>query len=235
VVKGIHFKGLRKVGSPPDLAVAYERQGADEIVFLDVDATVKSKETLLDCVEETAKRLFIPLTVGGGIRTVGDMRKALKAGADKISINTAAVKDPKLITEGARRFGTQCIVVAVDAKRVGPGKWIVYTHGGTRPTKIDAVKWAREVQRRGGGEILLTSMDGDGTTDGYDIELTRTVVRSTNIPIIASGGAGGPEHIREALDEGEADAALAASIFHYGQYTVGKVKSYLRKRGVNVR
>jgi cyclase len=223
------------VGSPPDLAVAYEVQGADEIVFLDVGATVKSKETMLDCVEETAKRLFIPLTVGGGIRTVDDMRKALNAGADKVSINTAAVKNPKLITEGARRFGSQCMVVAVDAKRVRPGKWIVYTHGGTRPTKLDAVKWAKEVQRRGGGEILLTSMDGDGTTDGYDIDLTRTIVRATNIPIIASGGAGGPEHIREALDEGEADAALAASIFHYGNYTVGKVKSYLRKRGVNVR
>lgn len=235
VVKGIHFKGLKEVGSPPDLACEYERQGGDEIVFLDVSATVKGKETLLRCVEETAKRLFIPLTVGGGIRTVNDMRKALKAGADKVSINTAAVKRPKLISEGASRFGTQCIVVAIDAKRVSPGKWIVYTHGGRRPTKIDAVKWAKECQRRGAGEILLTSMDGDGTEDGYDIELTRTIVDSTNIPIIASGGAGGPEHIREALVEGEADAALAASIFHYGEYTVGKVKSYLKRKGVVVR
>ena len=213
----------------------YERQGGDEIVFLDVSATVKGKETLLACVEETAKRLFIPLTVGGGIRTVEDMRKALKAGADKVSINTAAVKGPRLITEGSRRFGAQCIVVAIDAKRVAPGKWVVYTHGGRTPTDIDAIWWAKEVERKGAGEILLTSMDGDGTKDGYDIELTRTVVRATNIPVIASGGAGNPEHIREALQEGEADAALAASIFHYSEYSVGKVKGFLKRKGVNIR
>jgi len=204
-------------------------------VFLDVSATVTAKVTLLACVEETARRLFIPLTVGGGIRTVEDMRRALMAGADKISVNTAAVHDPRLITEGSRRFGSQCIVVAIDAKSIGKGKWVVYTHGGTRPTDIDALWWAKEAERRGAGELLLTSMDKDGTTDGFDIELTRTVVRATNIPVIASGGAGGPEHMREALQEGEADAALAASIFHYGQFTVGKVKSYLRKRGVEVR
>jgi len=235
VVKGIHFKNLKEVGSPPDLACRYDAQGADEVIFLDVSATVKGKETLLECVKETAQRLFIPLTVGGGIRTVEDMRKALKAGADKVSINTAAVQRPQLIIEGSERFGSQCIVVAIDAKSVGPGRWVVYTHGGTKPTTIDAVKWAKEVQRRGAGEIMLTSMDKDGTVGGYDIELTRTIVRSTNIPIIASGGAGNPEHMRAALQEGEADAALAASIFHYGQYTVGKVKSYLRKAGVNIR
>lgn len=235
VVKGIHFKDLKEVGSPPDLACRYDVQGADEVIFLDVSATVKGKETLLGCVKETAQRLFIPLTVGGGIRTVEDMRKALNAGADKVSINTAAVQRPQLVTEGAERFGSQCIVVAIDAKNVGPGKWVVYTHGGTKPTTVDAVWWAKEVERRGAGEIMLTSMDTDGTVNGYDIELTRTIVRATNIPIIASGGAGNPEHMRAALQEGEADAALAASIFHYGQYTVGKVKSYLRKHGVIVR
>jgi len=235
VVKGVHFKNLKTVGSPPDLACRYDAQGADEVIFLDVSATVKGKQTLLACVKETAQKLFIPLTVGGGIRTVEDMRKALKAGADKVSINTAAVQWPQLITEGAKRFGSQCIVVAIDAKRVGPGKWVIYTHGGSRPTTIDAVEWAKEVQRRGAGEIMLTSMDKDGTVGGYDLELTRTIVRATNIPIIASGGAGNPEHMRAALQEGEADAALAASIFHYGQYTVGKVKSYLKNAGVNVR
>jgi imidazole glycerol-phosphate synthase subunit HisF len=235
VVKGVHFKNLKKVGFPPDLACTYDAQGADEVIFLDVSATVKGKQTLLECVKETAQRLFIPLTVGGGIRTVEDMRNVLKAGADKISINTAAVQRPKLITEGSKRFGAQCIVVAIDAKSIKPGKWVVYTHGGTRSTTIDAVKWAKQVQRCGAGEIMLTSMDKDGTVGGYDIELTRTIVRATNIPIIASGGAGNPEHMRAALQEGEADAALAASIFHYGQYTVGKVKSYLRKAGVNVR
>jgi cyclase len=235
VVKGINFKSLKEVGYPPDLACEYERQGADEIVFLDVSATVTGKVTLLACVEETARRLFVPLTVGGGIRTVEDMRAALKAGADKVSVNTAAVQDPRLITEGSKRFGSQCIVVAIDAKSVGNGKWVVYTHGGSRPTDIDALWWAKEAERRGAGEILLTSMDRDGTVDGYDIELTRTVVRNTNIPVIASGGAGNPEHIREALQEGEADAALAASIFHYGQYTVEKVKSYLRNHKVVVR
>lgn len=235
VVKGINFKGLKDVGYPPDLACEYERQGADEIVFLDVSATVTAKVTLLSCVEETAQRLFIPLTVGGGIRTVEDMRKALKAGADKVSVNTAAVHDPSLITEGASRFGSQCIVVAIDAKSIKGGKWVVYTHGGSRPTDIDALWWAKEAERRGAGEILLTSMDHDGTVDGYDIELTKAVVEATNIPVIASGGAGNPEHIREALQEGKADAALAASIFHYNQYTVGKVKSYLKKHKVVVR
>jgi len=235
VVKGFHFKNLKKVGSPPDLACKYDAQGADEVIFLDVSATVKGKQTLLACVKETAQRLFIPLTVGGGIRSVEDMRNVLKAGADKISINTAAVQRPGLITEGSKRFGAQCIVVAIDAKSIRPGKWVVYTHGGTKPTAIDAVKWAQKVQRCGAGEIMLTSMDKDGTVGGYDIKLTRTIVRATNIPIIASGGAGNPEHMRAALQEGEADAALAASIFHYGQYTVGKVKSYLKKAGVNVR
>jgi len=235
VVKGIHFKDLKEVGSPPDLACRYDAQGADEVIFLDVSATVKGRQTLLACVRETAQRLFIPLTVGGGIRSVEDMRNVLKAGADKVSINTAAVQRPQLVTEGSKRFGSQCIVVAIDAKSVGPNRWVVYTHGGTKPTTVDAVKWAKKVQRCGAGEIMLTSMDKDGTVGGYDIELTQTIVRATNIPIIASGGAGNPEHMRAALQEGEADAALAASIFHYGQYTVGKVKSYLRKAGVNIR
>lgn len=234
VVKGVCFKDLRSVGDPPALAVEYQNQGADEIVFLDVKASVSGAETLRSAVTKTAERLFIPLTVGGGIRSFADVRATLKAGADKTSLNTAAVETPSIISECADAFGSQCIVVAIDAKRKADS-WEVYTYSGTEPTGLDAVEWAKEVCERGAGEILLTSMDADGTKAGYDIGLTRTVVRSVNVPVIASGGCGGMDHIVEVLTVGEADAALAASIFHYGQHTVADVKKVLESKGVNVR
>jgi len=234
VVKGVCFKDLRSVGDPPALAVEYEKQGADEIVFLDVNASVSGQKTLHEAVLKTAQNLFIPLTVGGGIRSFEDVRRTLEVGADKTSVNTAAVADPALITRCADSFGSQCIVVAIDAKRANGG-WEVYTHSGTRPTGLDAVDWAREVCELGAGEILLTSMDADGTKAGYDIELTRAVVRAVSVPVIASGGCGTIDHIVEVLAEGEADAALAASIFHYGEHTVAEVKKALESRGVEVR
>ncbi|MBN1677896.1 MAG: imidazole glycerol phosphate synthase subunit HisF [Candidatus Thermoplasmatota archaeon] len=234
VVKGVCFKNLQSVGDPPTLAVAYQEQGADEIVFLDVKATVAGAATLRSAVKKTAENLFIPLTVGGGTRSFEDVRETLKAGADKVSVNTAAVENPEMITECADAFGSQCVVVAIDAKRDNDS-WEVYTYSGTRPTGRDAVEWAKEVCDRGAGEILLTSMDADGTKAGYDIELTRTIVRATNVPVIASGGCGTIEHIVEVLTRGEADAALAASIFHYGQHTVADVKEALRAKGVPVR
>jgi cyclase len=234
VVKGVCFRNLKSVGDPPALAVAYQDQGADEIVFLDVKASVAGAKTLRSAVRKTAERLFIPLTVGGGIRSFDDVRATLKAGADKTSMNSAAVEDPKLITECADAFGSQCIVVAIDAKRVG-ASWEVHTYSGTRPTGLDAVEWAKEATERGAGEILLTSMDADGMKSGYDIELTRTVVRAVNVPVIASGGCGTIDHIVEVLTKGEADAALAASIFHYGQHTVADVKRILESKGVAVR
>jgi cyclase len=234
VVKGVCFKNLRSVGDPPALAVAYQDQGADEIVFLDVKASIAGAGTLRSAVRKTAENLFIPLTVGGGIRTFNDVRMNLKAGADKTSINTAAVQDPSLIRKCADAFGSQCIVVAIDAKRSGDD-WEVYTHSGTRPTGRDAIEWAKEVCERGAGEILLTSMDADGTKFGYDIELTRAVVRAVSVPVIASGGCGTIDHIIEVLTRGEADAALAASIFHYGEHTVGDVKRILESRGVPIR
>ena len=234
VVKGVCFKDLKSVGDPPALAVEYQRQGADEIVFLDVKASVSGAETLRSAVRKTAERLFVPLTVGGGIRSFADVRATLKAGADKTSINTAAVESPDIINECADAFGSQCVVVAIDAKRNGSG-WQVYTYSGTKATGLDALEWAREVCERGAGEILLTSMDADGTKMGYDIELTRKVVRSVNVPIIASGGCGTIDHIVDVLTTGEADAALAASIFHYGQHTVADVKKILESKGVNVR
>ena len=234
VVKGICFKELKSVGDPPTLAVEYQRQGADEIVFLDVKASLAGAETLRSAVTRTAEQLFVPLTVGGGIRSFNDVRQTLKAGADKTSINTAAVDDPTLITRCADAFGSQCIVVAIDAKR-GRDSWEVYTHSGTRPTGRDAIEWAKEVCKRGAGEILLTSMDADGTKEGYDIQLTRKVVRSVSVPVIASGGCGTIDHIVEVLKKGEADAALAASIFHYGQHTVGEVKRILESKGIAVR
>jgi len=234
VVKGICFKDLKSVGDPPSLAVEYQNQGADEIVFLDVKATISGAETLRSAVKKTAERLFIPLTVGGGIRSFQDVRATLKAGADKTSLNTAAVESPKLISQCADAFGSQCVVVAIDAKRVGNG-WEVFTYSGTRSTGIDAIEWAKEVCKLGAGEILLTSMDADGTKAGYDIELTRKVVRSVNVPVIASGGCGTLEHVVDVLTRGEADAALAASIFHYGQHTVADVKKVLESRGVQVR
>ena len=234
VVKGIQFKNLRLAGDPPKLARLYEDQGADEIVFLDIGASPENRRILIDVVKRTARELSIPLAVGGGIRSIEDMEEVLCSGADKISVNTAAVKNPSIISEGAEIFGSQCIVVAIDAKR-RDGWWEVYIYGGRKPTGLDAVEWARKVERLGAGEILLTSMDKDGTTSGYDLELTRAVSESVNIPVIASGGAGEPRHIYEALTIGKADAALAASIFHYGVYTVRSIKEYLRRRGVPVR
>jgi len=234
VVKGVCFKDLKSVGDPPSLAVEYQNQGADEIVFLDVKATVSGAETLRSAVRKTAERLFIPLTVGGGIRSFADVRATLKAGADKTSINTAAVESPDIITECADAFGSQCVVVAIDAKRKAKS-WEVYTYSGTKPTGLDAIAWAKEVCDRGAGEILLTSMDADGTKMGYDIELTRKVVRSVNVPVIASGGCGTIEHVVDVLTKGEADAALAASIFHYGQHSVADVKKVLESKGVQVR
>lgn len=234
VVKGINFENLRDIGSPSELAEEYERQGADEITFLDITASLESRQTMLDVVSETAKRLFVPLTVGGGIRTYSDMRDALNAGADKVSVNSAAVSNPEMITECSEGFGSQCVVVAIDAKRADGG-WKVATHGGTRLTDLDAVEWAQRVQDLGAGEILLTSMDADGVKTGYDIPLTAAVADAVSIPVIASGGCGSKEHIYEVFSQTNASAALAASIFHYRECTVGDVKQYLRDRGINVR
>jgi cyclase len=233
-VKGVKFLNLQGVGSPPDMASSYEAQGADEIVFLDISASHEGRRTLLDVVERTASQLFVPLTVGGGVRSREDMRSALNAGADKVSINTIAVQSPEIITQCAEDFGSQCVVVAIDAKRTG-GSWNVYTHGGRKDVGLDAVEWAKRAQQLGAGEILLTSMDADGTKDGYDLELTEAVASSVNIPVIASGGCGSVEHIFEVLTKTKAEAALAASIFHYNELTVAQVKSYLRKKGVPVR
>ena len=234
VVKGINFKGLRDVGYPPELAAEYERQGADEITFLDITASLEARDTMLKIVSETASSLFVPLTVGGGIRTAEDMRNALNAGADKVSVNSAAVANPDIISECASDFGSQCVVVAIDGKRVSD-HWEVFTHGGTKPTGIDAVEWAQRAQDLGAGEILLTSMDADGVKTGYDIPLTAAVADAVDIPVIASGGCGSKEHIYEVFAQTGASAALAASIFHYNEYTVGQVKEYLRDMGVNVR
>jgi cyclase len=235
VVKGIQFKNLRDAGDPVEQALAYERQGADEIVFLDITASSDYRETVLEMIQKTAYELSIPFTVGGGIRSYGDVRKALLAGADKVSLNTAAVLDPEVIREGAQIFGSQCIVTAIDAKRAGAEKWEVYIYGGRKATGVDALQWALKAEEMGAGEILLTSMDFDGSKDGYDLDLTRRISESVNIPVIASGGAGNPEHIYRAFAEGNADAALAASIFHYGEYTVEDVKDYLKERGIPVR
>jgi imidazole glycerol-phosphate synthase subunit HisF len=235
VVKGTKFLELRDAGDPVECAVAYNNQGADELVFLDITATSDNRGTMVDVVARTAERCFMPLTVGGGIRSVADMKVMLQAGADKVSVNSAAVYDPALVNQGADTFGSQCIVVAIDAKRNGDGTWRVYTAGGRTPTELNAVEWAREVARRGAGEILLTSMDADGTKAGYDIALTRAVNEAVNIPVIASGGAGSVDHMVTVLDEGRADAVLAASIFHFGEMTVGDVKTKLAERGIPVR
>jgi cyclase len=235
VVKGINFVRLRDAGDPVECAKAYNEQGADELVFLDITASSDEREIMIDIVSRTAEEVFIPLTVGGGIRGVGDVRKLLNAGADKISVNTAAVLNPRIVREATDRVGNQCIVVAIDAKRRETGGWEVYTYGGRRPTGIDAVEWALEAQELGAGEILLTSMDCDGTRDGYDVELTRTVSDAVTIPVIASGGAGNLQHLCDVLEEGKADAVLAASIFHYGEYTIREAKEYLRDRGIEVR
>jgi len=235
VVKGTRFLDLRDAGDPVECAKEYDRQGADELVFLDITASHEGRATMIEVVERTASECFMPLTVGGGIRTTEDMRAMLKAGADKISVNTAAVQNPDLVRAGAERFGSQCVVVAIDAKRSGPGRWEVFTHGGRKPTGLDAVEWARRVESLGAGEILLTSMDADGTKGGYDVALTRAISEAVHIPVIASGGAGTLEHMAEVLIEGKADAVLAASLFHFGVYKVVDVKRFLREKGVEVR
>lgn len=236
VVKGTNFVNLRDAGDPVDCAVEYNRQGADELVFLDITASSDERKTMVDVVRETTERCFMPVTVGGGIRTVEDMRKMLMAGADKVGVNTAAVSNPDLISAGSKAFGAQCIVVAMDAKRRADGSgWEIFTHGGRTPTGKDAVEWAKEVCERGAGEILLTSMDADGTKAGYDIELTAAISDAVSIPVIASGGAGNLDHMVEVLDKGKADAVLAASIFHFGEFTVSDVKNYLAKFDIPVR
>ncbi len=234
VVKGTQFVNLKDAGDPVENAKVYDEQGADEIAFLDITASHEKREILIDVVRRTAEEIFIPLTVGGGVSSLEDIRKLLKAGADKVSINTAAVKDPKFVERASKRFGSQCIVIAIDARRKGEG-WEVYTHGGRVPTGIDAIQWAREMEALGAGEILLTSMDRDGTKDGYDIELTRTISEQAGIPVIASGGVGTLQHLYEGLALGKASAVLAASIFHYREYTIAQVKSYLKEKGIMVR
>ena len=235
VVKGTKFLNLRDAGDPVECAKLYDMQGADELVFLDITASSDGRATMLSVVERTAEQCFMPLTVGGGIRCVEDFRTMLRAGADKVSINTSALQRPELISEAAEAFGSQCVVVAVDAKRDAPGKWRVYTHGGRKPTERDAIEWIVEAALRGAGEILLTSMDADGTCGGYDLELTRAVSEAVGIPVIASGGAGELQHLADVLRSGKADAVLAASIFHFGKHTVGEAKEHLASQGLPVR
>ncbi|MCE9670437.1 imidazole glycerol phosphate synthase subunit HisF [Myxococcus stipitatus] len=234
VVKGVRFEGLRDVGDPVELALRYEREGADEVTFLDISASNEERQTLWDLVQRTAERLFIPLTVGGGVRTVEDVGRALRSGADKVSINSAAVARPELLTECAERFGAQCVVASIDARRDGE-RWRVHTHGGRRPTELDAVTWARECVARGAGEVLLTSIDQDGARTGYDLALTRAVVDAVAVPVIASGGAGSAEHVRDGFIRGGADAALVAGILHDGLTTVGAIKSLLVESGLPIR
>ncbi|SEH20901.1 imidazole glycerol phosphate synthase subunit HisF [Selenomonas sp. KH1T6] len=235
VVKGTNFVGLRDAGDPVELAAKYDEEGADELVFLDITASSDKRNTMVQVASDCASQVFIPFTVGGGIRTTEDMRALLKAGADKISLNTAAIKRPELISEGAERFGRQCIVLAVDARRNGENSWEVYINGGRTPTGLDCLEWVRKAVDLGAGEILLTSMDADGTKAGYDIPLTRAVSEAVQVPVIASGGAGELSHFYDVLTEGKADAVLAASVFHYGQFSIRQVKEYLRSRGVEVR
>jgi cyclase len=235
VVKGISFVELRDAGDPVELARVYDREGVDELVFLDITASHEERQTVVDMVRRTADQIFIPFTVGGGIRTVEDMRLMLESGADKVSINTSAIESPDLISQGAHRFGNQCIVVAIDAKGRGDGTYEVYTHGGRRPTGLDAVEWAQEAVRRGAGELLVTSMDTDGHQDGFDVGMLRAISDSVTVPVIASGGAGNPQHMIEGITHGHADAVLAASIFHFGTCRIGEVKAAMDAAGVPVR
>ena len=235
VVKGVNFVNLVDAGDPVELAARYDAEGADEVVFLDITASSDTRDTIVDVARRTAEQVFIPFTVGGGVRTVDDARLLLRAGADKVAVNTAAIEDPTLITATAREFGAQCVVVAIDARRRPEGSFGVYTHGGRTPTELDAVRWAAECERRGAGEILLTSMDRDGTRDGFDLELTRAVVEAVGVPVIASGGVGTLEHLAEGALDGGADAVLAASIFHFGEHTVREAKAHLTARGLVVR
>ncbi|PQO45614.1 imidazole glycerol phosphate synthase subunit HisF [Blastopirellula marina] len=238
VVKGTNFVQLRDAGDPVEVASRYEREGADELVFLDITASHEERDIILDVVRRTAEVCFMPLTVGGGIRTMEDIRSLLNAGADKVSINSAACKDPEFVRQAAKRFGSQCIVVNIDPKRIqkdGQEVWEVHIHGGRTPTGLEAVSWAQKVEELGAGEIVLTSMDRDGTKDGYDLEVTRAVSEAVTIPVVASGGAGSPEHLADAIEHGKADAALAASIFHFGQYSIHETKTLMRERGISVR
>jgi cyclase len=235
VVKGVNFVSLRDAGDPVEVARRYDEQGADEITFLDITASSDDRDIILHIVEACADQVFIPLTVGGGVRKVEDVRRLLNAGADKVSMNTAAVNNPELVAEASAKVGSQCIVVAIDAKQTSPGKWEVFTHGGRKNVGIDAIEWAKTVERLGAGEILLTSMDRDGTKAGFDLELTRAVAEAVGIPVIASGGVGNLEHLADGVQQGKADAVLAASIFHYGEFTVRQAKEYMRDRGIEVR
>lgn len=235
VVKGVNFVNLIDAGDPVEQAKAYEQQGADELVFLDITASSDNRAIMRDVVERTASECFMPLTVGGGLRTLEDIRLMLNAGADKVSLNTSAITNPDLVSQASAKFGNQCIVVAIDAKRDGENKWSVYTHGGRNKTELDAVEWAREVERRGAGEILLTSMDADGTKDGYDIALTRAVSDAVTIPVIASGGCGTLQHMVDVVKDGGASAVLAASVFHFGTYTIKQAKRKLAKNGIPAR
>jgi cyclase len=235
VVKGVNFVSLRDAGDPVEIARRYDEQGADEITFLDITASSDDRDIILHIVEACAEQVFIPLTVGGGVRKVEDVRRLLNAGADKVSMNTAAVNNPQLVADASAKVGSQCIVVAIDAKQTSPGKWEVFTHGGRNNTHLDAIEWARKVAELGAGEILLTSMDRDGTKNGFDLGLTRAVSEAVPIPVIASGGVGNLQHLADGVTQGKADAVLAASIFHYGEYTVRQAKEFMRAQGIEVR
>jgi cyclase len=235
VVKGINFVDLKDAGDPVEMGALYDAEGADELIFLDITASHERRDLVFEMAARVAEKVFIPFTVGGGIRSLEDIRRMVSTGADKVSLNTAAISDPGLVTEGAKVFGSQCIVVAIDAKSRGDGRWEVFINGGRKPTGLDAVEWAREVEKRGAGEILLTSMDRDGTKDGYDVPLTRAICEAVRVPVIASGGAGNLEHLLEVIEQAGADAVLAASIFHYGEYSIAEAKHFLAANDVIMR